>query len=208
MRSDERLEVDYSKLVQEVFLDAARAVQVSRLDKPDRVKRNGRLETLAREMGLETSDKGMTGLRVMLRDVFGSSKTARSTLANLAKLARPKTMGFDPGRSGASHETDVSKRLLARWWCEYEGKRYYHACCSCDASKLCRCNPGKAIIRSTLAFPWVAAGVQLTAKQKEALNGGTSKSATVKADNTEAAVSDESTEDDGASNTGEEDAVD
>jgi hypothetical protein len=178
VRSDERLEVDYSKLVQEVFLDAARAVQVSKLDKPDRVKCQGRLEILAREMGLANGDKSMTGLRGMLRDVFGSSKTARSSLANLPKLARPKTMGFDPQRLGAGHKTDASKRLLARWWCEYEGKRYYHACCSCDASKMCRCNPGKAIIRSTLAFPWVAAGVQLTAKQKEALNGGTKKSET------------------------------
>lgn len=85
-------------------------------------------------------------------------------------------MGFDPQRSGAGHETDASKRLLARWWCEYEGKRYYHACCSCDPSKMCRCSPGKAIIRSTHAFPWVAAGVQLTAKQKEALNGGVKRS--------------------------------
>jgi len=124
-------------------------------------------------MGLANGDNGMTGLREMLRDVFGSSKPARSSLANLPKLARQKTMGFDSQRSGAGHGTDASKQLLAKWWCEYEGKRYYHAFCSCDASKMCRCNPGKALIRSTLALPWVAAGVQLTAKQKEALNRGT-----------------------------------
>ena len=40
---------------------------------------------------------------------------------------------------------------------------------------MCRCNPGKAIIRKTLKFPFVAAGVQLTAKQKQALNGSASK---------------------------------
>ena len=40
---------------------------------------------------------------------------------------------------------------------------------------MCRCNPGKAIIRKTLKFPFVAAGVQLTAKQKQALNGTASK---------------------------------
>ncbi|KAF1926644.1 HET-domain-containing protein [Didymella exigua CBS 183.55] len=195
VRSDERLEVDYNKLVQEVFLDAARAVQVSKLGRPDRVKCQGRLQSLAREMGLANGDKGMTGLRGMLRDVFGSSKTARSSLANLPKLARPKSMGFDPQRSGACHESEASKRLLARWWCEYEGKRYYHACCSCEASKMCRCNPGKAIIRSSLAFPWVAAGVQLTAKQKEALGGGTSKSDTAKADTSESAASEVKMED-------------
>lgn len=208
VRSDERLEVDYNKLVQDVFLDAARAVQVSKLDRPDRVKCQGRLESLAREMGLANGDKGMTGLRGMLRDVFGSTKTARSSLANLPKLARPKVMGFDPQRSGASHGSDSSKRLLARWWCEHEGKRYYHACCSCDASKMCRCNPGKAIIRSSLAFPWVAAGVQLTAKQKEALNGGALKSDTAKANDPRSALSGSKTEDNTDNSTAEIDATD
>ncbi|KAF3045373.1 hypothetical protein E8E11_001385 [Didymella keratinophila] len=84
-------------------------------------------------------------------------------------------MGFDPQRSDASYETDAWEQFLARQWREFEGKRYNHACRSCDASKMCRCNPGKAIIRSILASHCVAADVRLTAKQQWALNGGTKK---------------------------------
>src|SRR5690242_16376759 len=146
VKPKERLEVDYTKSVQDVFLDAARALQASKMDKPDRVNCKARLESLARKMNLAAEDRGMTGLRAMLQDVFGSSKTARSLLAKLPKTARVRTMGFDPQRAGASLIDDTAKRRLARWWCEYEGKRYYHACCSCESKGMCRCNPGKAIV--------------------------------------------------------------
>ncbi|KAJ8109811.1 hypothetical protein OPT61_g7183 [Boeremia exigua] len=181
VKPKERLEVDYTKSVQDVFLDAARTLQASKMDRPDRVNCKARLESLARKMNLATEDRGLVGLRAMLQDVFASTKTERSLLAKLPKTARVRTMGFDPQRSGASLADDASKRRLARWWCEFEGKRYYHACCSCQSTAMCRCNPGKAIVRKTLGFPWVAAGVKLTTKQKQALDGVATKADAAKA---------------------------
>jgi hypothetical protein len=181
VREKERLEPDYNKPVQEVFLDVARALRGSKMSQPDSMSCRARLKSLADKMNLDSEDKDLTGLRAMLQDVFTSSNSPRSDLAKLPKTAEVQIFGFDPARSGAGLADDKSKRRLARWWCEYEGKKYYHACCVCDSAHMCRCNPGKAIIRKTLKFPFVAAGVQLTAKQKQALNGSASKAESSKA---------------------------
>ena len=175
VKEKERLEPDYNKPVQEVFLDVARALRDSKMSRPDSMSCRARLKSLADKMDLGSEDKDLTGLRAMLQDVFTTSNSPRSDLAKLPKTAQVKNFGFDPARSGAGLTDDKAKRRLARWWCEYEGKKYYHACCVCDSAHMCRCNPGKAIIRKTLKFPFVAAGVQLTAKQKQALNGTASK---------------------------------
>ncbi|KAF3000836.1 hypothetical protein E8E13_006944 [Curvularia kusanoi] len=186
VKPKERLEVDYTKSVQEVFLDAARAVHSSKMEKPDRVNCRARLEWLAGTMGLHSEDKGLTGLRGMLQDVFGSKITARSRLAKLDTRADAHLMGFEPARDGAGLSDDKSKRRLARWWCEHGGKKYYHTCCVCTSTHMCRCNPGKAIIRKTLEFPFVAEGVQLTARQKQALAGAASNADSAKMERDEA----------------------
>lgn len=188
VKPKERLEVDYSKTVQDVFLDFAMALQDAKKDKPDRVSFEATMQSLGRRMDLQSEDRDLTGLRGMLQDLFGPKKTVRSRAAGLSEEAVVRNMGFDPQQSGASLDDDISKRRLARWWCEYAGKRYYHACCVCTATHMCRCNPGKAIIRKTLKFPWVAAGVRLTEKQKTVLNGETSKVNTVKSDTSEESI--------------------
>lgn len=179
-KEKERLEVDYTKSVQEVFVDVIKALRESKMDQPDILSCRWRLVTLARQMNLGSTDRDLTGLRAMLQDVFSSPKTARSLQAKLPVKAKPMKVGFDDAQPGAGLVDDQAKRLLARWWFKYEGKKYHHACCVCASSYMCRCNPGRAIIRNSLEFPVVAIGIPLTAKQKKALSGAATKADSAK----------------------------